>query len=141
MGIPHRHRRRLDPRPLGHRQGRTVSDQPHSWAGWQRLPFRPITRGAARAFVFLSVVTLLLSGAAYFFSTRAVRGEVANRATVVQLCETGNGFRAQQVTLWTHLVAISAPPPNETPAQKQKRQALTREFLAYVRTVFAPRDC
>jgi hypothetical protein len=118
-----------------------VSDQPHSWAGWMRLPFRPITRGAARAFVVLSVVTLLLSGAAYFFSTRAVQGEIRSRASVVQLCQAGNESRAQQVTLWTHLIAISRPPPHETAAQKRQRQALIREFLAYVRKVFAPRNC
>jgi hypothetical protein len=118
-----------------------VSDQPHSWTGWARLPFRPITRGAARAFVVLSVVTLLLSGAAYFFSTRAVQGEIRSRASVVQLCQAGNESRAQQVTLWTHLIAISQPPPHETAAQKQKRQALVREFLGYVRQIFKARNC
>jgi len=118
-----------------------VSDQPHSWAGWTRRPFRPISSGAAQAFVVLSVVTLLLAGAAYFFSTRAVQGEIRSRASVVQLCQAGNDSRAQQVTLWTHLVAISAPPPHETAAQRRQREALTRQFLAYVRKVFAPRNC
>jgi hypothetical protein len=70
-----------------------------------------------------------------------VNGEVSSRATVTQLCLTGNDFRAQQVTLWTHLVAISAPPPHQTPAQQRQRAAMIRAFLAYVRTVFAPRDC
>jgi hypothetical protein len=91
--------------------------------------------------VFLAVLTVLLSGAAYFFSTRAVQGEIASRASVVQLCQAGNESRAQQVTLWTHLVQISAPPPHQTAAQRKQREALTREFLAYVRKVFAPRDC
>jgi hypothetical protein len=93
------------------------------------------------AFVFVSVLTLLLAGASYFFATRAVRGEVASRASVVQLCQAGNEARAQQVTLWTHLVAMNAPPPHETAAQKARREALTRQFLGYVRHVFAPRDC
>jgi hypothetical protein len=101
---------------------------------------RPRQQGA-RAFVFLAVLTVLLSGAAYFFSTRAVQGEIASRASVVQLCQAGNESRAQQVTLWTHLIAISQPPPHETAAQKRQRQATIRQFLAYVRTVFAPRDC
>ena len=118
-----------------------MSEQPHSWAGWVRGPFRPISTGAARAFVVLSVVTLLLSGAAYFFSTRAVQGEIRSRASVVQLCQAGNESRAQQITLWTHLVAISRPPPHETAAQKQQRQATIRVFLGYVRKVFAPRNC
>jgi hypothetical protein len=91
--------------------------------------------------VFLFVLAFLLSGASWWLSVRAVRGEVANRATVLQLCETSNGFRAQQVTLWTHLVATSPPPPRETPAQKQQRQVTIRAFLRYIRQVFAPRDC
>jgi hypothetical protein len=91
--------------------------------------------------VFLAVLTVLLSAAAYFFSTRAVQGEVRSRASVVQLCQAGNESRAQQVTLWTHLIAISRPPPHETAAQKRQRETLIREFLGYVRTVFAKRNC
>jgi hypothetical protein len=118
-----------------------VSDQPHSRAGWLRRAFRPITPGAARAVVVLFVLAFLLSGASWWLSVRAVQGEFANRATVLQLCETSNDFRAQQVTLWTHLIAISPPPPHETAAQKQQRQATIRVFLRYIRHVFAPRDC
>jgi hypothetical protein len=59
----------------------------------------------------------------------------------VQLCQAGNESRAQQVTLWTHLIEISAPPPHETAAQKAARAKLIAGFLAYVRQVFAPRDC
>ena len=86
-------------------------------------------------------LTLLLAGASYFFSTRAVRGEVASRASVTQLCQAGNESRAQQVTLWTHLVQISAPPPHETAAQKAARAKLIRQFLGFVRQVFARRNC
>lgn len=120
---------------------RPVSDQQHSWAGWLRMPFRPISRGAARAFVFLSVLTLLLAGASAWISIRAVQGGISSRASVVQLCQAGNDSRAQQITLWTHLAAISTPPPHETPAQAQRRLALVRQLLGYVRQVFAPRNC
>ena len=106
-----------------------------------RYPFRPMSRGSARAAVTLFILAFLLSGAAYWFSTRAVQGEIANRASVTQLCQAGNESRAQQITLWTHLVAISAPPPHESAAARAKRQALVREFLAFVHQVFAPRDC
>jgi hypothetical protein len=94
-----------------------------------------------RAIVSLFILAFLLSGASWWLSVRAVRGEFANRATVLQLCETSNDFRAQQITLWTHLIAISTPPPHETAAQKRQRQALIAEFLGFVRKVFAPRDC
>jgi hypothetical protein len=104
-------------------------------------PFEPITPGAARAIVTLFVLAFVLAGASFWLSVRTVQGQVRSRASVVQLCQAGNESRAQQVTLWTHLVAISTPPPHETAAQKQRRQKLTREFLAYVRKVFAPRNC
>ena len=104
-------------------------------------PFSPMTRGAARAVVFLFALSFLLAGAAYVLSVRAVQGEVHSRASVVQLCQAGNESRAQQVTLWTHLIQISVPPPHQTPAQKAQRAALTGAFLRYVRQVFAPRNC
>jgi hypothetical protein len=116
-----------------------MTDQPRSW--WQRWLFRPVTPGAARAVVTLFVLSFLLSGAAYWLAVRAVDGQVRSRASVVQLCQAGNESRAQQVTLWTHLVAISTPPPHQTPAQKRQRAAQIASFLAYVRTVFAPRNC
>ncbi|HET9975282.1 MAG TPA: hypothetical protein VFQ68_44115 [Streptosporangiaceae bacterium] len=97
--------------------------------------------GVVRGFVFLSLLALLLAGASSWVSVRAVRGEISSRASVTQLCQAGNESRAQQITLWTHLVAISATPPRETPAARARRETLTREFLAYVRKVFAPRDC
>ena len=118
-----------------------MSDQPRSRAGWKRRPFRPITPGAAHAIVILFVLSFLLSGASYWLSVRAVRGEIASRASVVQLCRAGNESRAQQITLWTHLAAISVPPPHETAAQTQRRLELVRRLLGYVRKVFAPRDC
>ena len=100
-----------------------------------------LSRGIRYAVVFLSVLTLLLAGASSWFSIRAVQGGIASRASVVQLCQAGNDSRAQQVTLWTHLIAISAPLPHETAAQKQQRAMIVRQFLAYVKSVFAPRNC
>lgn len=100
-----------------------------------------MTRGARYSVVFLTLLTFLLAGTAYHLSVSAVQGSIASRATVIQLCQAGNEFRAQQVTLWTHLVAISAPPPHQTPAQRRARQAFISAFLAYVRQVFAPRNC
>jgi len=103
--------------------------------------FSPISRGAAQAIIFLFVLTFLLAGASSWVSVRAVQGEIRSRASVVQLCMAGNESRAQQITLWTHLVSISAPPPHETATQKAVREARIRQFLGYVRQVFAPRNC
>src|SRR5204863_8152593 len=103
--------------------------------------FWTVSPSAAQAIVILFALAFLLAGASFWLSVRTVQGQITSRASVVQLCQAGNESRAQQVTLWTHLVAISRPPPHETAAQKRQRQALIREFLAYVRKVFARRDC
>ena len=116
-----------------------MSDQPHSRAGWRRL--RERGTGANRAIVFLFILAFLLAGASFWLSVRTVQGQIASRASVVQLCRAGNESRAQQVTLWAHLVEISAPPPHETAAQKAARAKLTRQFLGYIYKVFAPRNC
>ena len=116
-----------------------VTDQPRSWAGWQRIRGR--TPSTGQAIVFLFILAFLLAGASFWLSVRTVQGQIASRASVVQLCQAGNESRDQQITLWTHLVQLSAPPPHETAAQKARREKLVRDFLGYVRQVFAPRDC
>jgi len=103
--------------------------------------FRTVSQGTARAFVILAIVALVVAGASSWLAVRAVQGGIASRASVVQLCQAGNESRAQQVTLWTHLIAVSAPPPHRTAAQKAARAKLIAGFLAYVRKVFAPRNC
>src|SRR5712664_1758848 len=98
MGLPCRHRRRLGHCHLAPHPGQPVSSETPR----RRFrPFTPMTRGAAHATVFLFALSFLLAGSSYWLATRAVNGEIANRATVTQLCLSGNDFRAQQVTLWT----------------------------------------
>lgn len=91
--------------------------------------------------VFLVVLMLALNGGNYVLSSSAVHQAVASAASTQQLCELGNEARTQQITLWTHLIVISAPPPHESAAARAKREQATREFTAYLRQVFAPRDC
>jgi hypothetical protein len=62
---------------------RPVSDQPHSWAGWSRLPFRPISTGAARAAVFLFAVSLLIGALNFLWTSRVVN---ASNHRVQALC-------------------------------------------------------
>lgn len=100
-----------------------------------------MSRGAAYSIIVLFALSFLLAGGSYWLSVRTVEAQVKARASVVQLCRSGNEARAQQVTLWTHLVEISRPPPGETPAARAQREDTTRVFLAYVHQVFAPRNC
>ena len=98
-------------------------------------------RSLLYAFVFLVALSFLLSGTAYYFAAQAAHRAVTSRASVVQLCQAGNESRAQQIVLWTHLIAVSTPPPRETAVQEQQRHATVTAFLAYIGRVFAPRDC
>ena len=107
----------------------------------RRAFYAPITPGALRSVVFLFVLTTALSAANLFWTSAEVHRATATAASVVQLCQAANESRAQQVTLWTHLVAISQPPPHETAQGRAQRHRLIREFLAFVHRVFAPRNC
>ena len=82
-------------------------------------PFRAVGQGTAQAIVALFILAFLLAGASFWLSVRTVRGQIASRASVVQLCQSGNESRAQQVTLWTHLV------PDERPAAARDGRAET----------------
>jgi hypothetical protein len=99
-----------------------------------------MTHGAARSAVFLFTLSLLLAAGNYLLSAQAVRRAAASAASTTQLCRLGNTARAQQVTLWEHLVSLPGP-GGETPAARARREKLAASFLAYVRSVFAPRDC
>lgn len=100
-----------------------------------------MTRGARYAVVFLFVLSFALAGGSYWLSTSAVHRATAAAVNTTQLCEAGNESRAQQVELWTRLVALSQPPPHQTPAQARKQAQTIHVFLAYVRHLFAPRNC
>ena len=107
-----------------------------------------MTSGAKRAFITLLVISFAIGGANLLFTARQVndvrsaeQASARSAASVVQLCQLGNESRAQQVTLWEHLVTVSSPPPHETRAQKRKRLSTVRAFLGFVHHVFAPRDC
>jgi uncharacterized membrane protein len=100
-----------------------------------------MTRGARYAVVFLFVLTLAVGTANLLFTSNLVHSAARNTASITQLCRAGNEARAQQVTLWTHLITISQPPPHQTLAEKRQRAKTIRVFLAYVRKVFKPRNC
>jgi hypothetical protein len=107
-----------------------------------------MTPGALRATVFLFVFSLVLAAANLMFTAREVgsvraaeQAAARSTASVVQLCQLGNESRAQQVILWDHVITISRVPPHETAAEKRKRLATVRAFVAYVHRVFKARDC
>jgi hypothetical protein len=88
--------------------------------------------------VFDVVLTVLLSGVGAI-SVHAVQSAGHANSAQLALCQAGNTARAQQVTLWTHLLALPPAPgaPKRTPAQKKQ----VTEFEAYIHSIFHPRDC
>jgi hypothetical protein len=102
-----------------------------------------ITRGAAYSVIFLFVLGLLFSILGYWYSTTAVNRAIANTATLQQVCITSNDFRSREAHLWTFVLQISSqnPPPHETPAEKQQREAELKLFRAYLDRTFRLRNC
>ena len=58
-----------------------------------------------------------------------------------QTCVQGNQFRAGQVRLWDHIIAVSKAPPGETAAARAARLATLAAFRSYIAGQFRPVDC
>lgn len=98
--------------------------------------------------VALTVVVTLTAAQAHDTAAQAHDASARANATVTQLhaiqvssCNAGNGTRAAEIQLWTHLAAVSTPPAGSTPAQAAKDRQAIAALLTYVRQVFKPRDC
>jgi hypothetical protein len=63
-------------------------------------------------------------------------GDISNADTIHSNCEAGNRTRAQNVRLWTELLA-EEPGASATPGDR----AATVHVLQQVRVTFAPRHC
>lgn len=107
----------------------------------RRRLFTPVTRGAKQAAIILAVIMVALTAGNYLLASSAVRKATANAVSVQQLCQSGNEFRAEQVSLWMYLISLSPPPPGETPAARAQRVKTIQAFTAYIHQVFAPRNC
>jgi hypothetical protein len=125
-----------------------VTGLPDRPPGWRTRLVRPMDAGTKRAFLTLLVISFTLAAANLMFTAREVgsvraaeQAAARSTASVVQLCQLGNESRAQQVILWDHVITISRVPPHETAAEKRKRLATVRAFVAYVHRVFKARDC
>lgn len=92
-----------------------------------------------RKFIIFDIaLTVLLSGVGYLAVHAAQSASQANSAQLA-LCQAGNVARAQQVTLWGHLLSLPPAPGSPPPSAAQEKRIA--EFKAYLDTVFAPRDC
>ena len=56
-------------------------------------------------------------------------------------CGIGNQARLGQITLWSHVIDVSAAPAHETPAARAARLARLAAFKAYIGRQFRPVNC
>jgi hypothetical protein len=79
----------------------------------------------------------------FTYSTAHDAGQVASaeHSSLIASCVAGNQTRAEQVTLWSHLAAVSTPPRDATKAQRAKDEQQIGMLLRYIRHVFAARPC
>lgn len=56
-------------------------------------------------------------------------------------CQGTNAVRAEATGLWAYLIHLSAPPPNETPAEAKRREDTISAFMTRVDVVYKPSTC
>ena len=100
------------------------------------------------AVVFLFLFALALAAINLLFTAALVHGvnvnsakARANKVSIVQLCQSGNEARQQQIDLWSFIIQISPPPPHETAAHAAQRLHVLQQFAVHLHQIFAPRNC
>jgi hypothetical protein len=96
-------------------------------------------QGAWLAILIIAVAASILCS--FLLAWYAANRATSSRATVQELCISGNDSRAQQKQLWEFVLTLSVPHANETAADRKVRTQRVKEFRAYLNKVFAPRDC
>ena len=82
---------------------------------------------------------IILTGAVAYFASQTIisknRTEI-NHVAIVRSCESGNGFRKDNLALWTYILALPTQQPL-TDAQKD----VAADFTTFVNKTFALHDC
>lgn len=86
--------------------------------------------------VAVTIVVAIFAGQANSASTQASATLTQLHRTQIAACRIGNQGRAQEVALWEHIAAVGTT--RKTPAKARRED---RALLAYIRKIFAPRDC
>ena len=93
------------------------------------------------ASIVLDLLLTFLLVFTYGTARSASEAAAAQHATLISACQAGNQTRAEQIQLWSHLAAVSKPRPGTSKQEIAKEKVQVAALLAYVRRVFAPRDC
>jgi hypothetical protein len=86
--------------------------------------------------VALTVVVALFAGQANHATDQAASTLTQLHKAQISACQLGNQSRTQEVTLWDHIAAAGTT--SRTPAKIRREDAA---LLAYIRRIFAPRNC
>jgi phage-related minor tail protein len=88
--------------------------------------------------IIAMVVSILCS---FLLAWYAANRATSSRATVQELCISGNDNRSQQIRLWEFVLSLSTPQSSDTAAERATQKRNVRQFRIYLHKVFAPRDC
>lgn len=95
----------------------------------------------SRQLIWLTIISLaidlVVTVIVAVFAVQAHEANItatANHASNLAACRAGNVTRAGEVRVWEHLLSL-VPPPSA------KARKLDAEFIAYVKNVWAPRNC
>lgn len=106
-----------------------------------------LSRAQRYALTIGLIVALFLAWTfgSYFLSLYAVNRATSNTITAIQLCQSSNEFRSDNIELWHKLIKITKPHPHHhhhmTPYQRQKRARSVRKLKRIINRVFRPRNC
>lgn len=88
------------------------------------------------ALAIFEVIIIIALGAAFFQLQMNQEDIKKNTTSILASCESGNNFRASQITLWDYILAI---PPQTPPSPEQDKRIA--DFKDFVHKTFSPRDC
>lgn len=94
--------------------------------------------------VILSILLAAVSLVAFQASQRAGDASLvaaSEHTNLIASCRLTNESRAASVMLWEHLAQVAKPAPGSTPKQIAADKQQVAKLIAYVRTVYRPRDC
>ena len=96
-------------------------------------------QGTWLAVLILAMVVSILCS--FLLAWYAANRATSSRATVQELCISGNDYRSQQKQLWEFVITLSVPHPGETAAERTARLKNIKKFRTYLNRITAPRDC
>lgn len=88
---------------------------------------------------FAIALLIVVAGVTGYFVNQTRINTNGLKVNAVSSCQTGNAYRTSQTKIWDELFNLSYA--QQAPNKKSHVYAVQQEFLKYVHTTNAPRDC